>query len=312
MSRVRVIGRRFRFFDHTAERDELPEFFDRQVRAFGPDIQRLLGRLHVGVVGAGGTGSAVIEQLTRLGVGELSVFDGDTFDATNVNRVYGSSTDDADQPKAEIARDLVDEIGLGTIVHAFGAHITDLETARRLRDCDVVFGCTDRHAPRGLLVQLALRYLIPVFDMGVKIDSEDGAIRGVFGRVTTLIPGEACLFCRGRISPDVIRLEALSPEERRALADENYAPEIDTPAPAVIPFTTAVSAQAVSEFLHRLTGFMGEDRVSSEVLLFLAESRVRTNRPSPEAECLCTQRNLWGIGDTKRFLGASWATPVVA
>jgi hypothetical protein len=35
----------------------LPEFFDRQVRAFGEDVQRLLRALHVGVVGAGGTGS---------------------------------------------------------------------------------------------------------------------------------------------------------------------------------------------------------------------------------------------------------------
>ena len=149
--------------------------------------------------------------------------------------------------------------------------------------------------------------------MGVKIDSEGGTIRGIFGRITTLIPGEACLFCRGGLSPDIIRLESLSPTERQALADENYAPEIDTPAPAVIPFTTAVASQAVSEFLHRLTGFMGEERQSSEVLMLLGESRVRSNRVPPVAGCLCTQKNLWGIGDTKRFLGASWATasPVV-
>ena len=91
MARVRVIGRKFRVYDHAAKGEVVPEFFDRQVRAFGPDIQRLLGRLHIGVVGAGGTGSAVIEQLARLGVGELSVFDGDIFDPTNANRVRGPS-----------------------------------------------------------------------------------------------------------------------------------------------------------------------------------------------------------------------------
>lgn len=32
-------------------------------------------------------------------------------------------------------------------------------------------------------------------------------------------------------------------------------------APAVIPFTTAVAAQAVTELLHRLTGFMGPIRL---------------------------------------------------
>lgn len=49
--------------------------FDRQVRAFGEDGQQILGRLRVGVVGAGGTRSAVIEQLIRLGFGELDVLD---------------------------------------------------------------------------------------------------------------------------------------------------------------------------------------------------------------------------------------------
>jgi hypothetical protein len=83
---------------------------------------------------------------------------------------------------------------------------------------------TDRHALRGILVQLALRYLIPVFDTGVRIDSEGGSIRSIIGRVTTLQAGEACLFCRGRTSPDMIRIEALTPGERQALIDEAYAP----------------------------------------------------------------------------------------
>jgi len=309
MTRVRVIGRRFRFLDRADERGAMPEFFDRQVRAFGPEIQKVLGRLHVGVVGAGGTGSAIIGQLARLGVGTLSIFDGELFDATNSNRVYGSSTRDAGRLKVDIAADMVRHMGLGTDVRTYPRHITDLATARRLRDCDVIFGCTDKHAPRGILVQLSLRYFIPVFDMGVKIDSSEGTIRGITGRVTILLPGEACLFCRNRISARMIALESLSPEERQALADEDYAPEIEGTAPAVIPFTTVVSAQAVAELLHRLTGFMGQERRSSEVLLFLNESRTRTNRAAAGAECLCSQAEHWGRGDTKRFLAVSWPTP---
>src|SRR6266498_3687841 len=62
--RVRVIGRRFRFFDATvAGETPVPHCFDRQVLAFGPEVQRLLARLHVAIVGVGGTGSAVFEQL---------------------------------------------------------------------------------------------------------------------------------------------------------------------------------------------------------------------------------------------------------
>ncbi|HJZ90605.1 MAG TPA: ThiF family adenylyltransferase [Gemmataceae bacterium] len=306
ISRIRVIGRRFTFIDDQPDDQAVPEIFDRQVRAFGPDTQRLLARLHIGVIGAGGTGSAVMEELVRLGVGTMSVFDRDVFDETNVNRVYGSSVRDAGRNKAGIAADSARRTGLQTEVRVYSEHITVHETAMRLRECDLVFGCTDRHAPRAILVQLALRYYIPVIDTGVKIDSHEGKIRGVTGRVTTLMPGEACLFCRERTSADAIRLETLSPDERRSLVSEGYAPELETPAPAVIPFTTAVAAQAVTELLHRLTGFMGEERRSSEVLLAISESRVRTNRQSPNPECLCAERSVWGRGDGKRFLNMSW------
>jgi len=309
VTRIRIYGSRFRFMDDSvADERPLPKFFDRQVRAFGPEIQRLLGRLHVGVVGIGGTGSPVVEQLVRLGVGTISEFDGDAFDASNVNRMYGSKVSDAGRNKTEISEMHVEEIGLGTVVRAYPRHITEEEVARQLRECDVVFGCTDRHAPRGILVQLALRYLIPVFDLGVKVDAPEKMIRGVIGRVTTLIPGEACLFCRERISSEVMRLESLSPTEWQVLADEGYAPELEINNPAVIPFTTAVASQAVSELLHRLTGFMGPERRSSEVLMFFHETSIRTNRAPPGADCLCSQLGLWGRGDGsgRDFLGLTW------
>jgi molybdopterin/thiamine biosynthesis adenylyltransferase len=306
MDRVRVMGRRFAFFD-SAMGATVSAVFDRQVRAFGPDLQRLLGALHVGVVGAGGTGSAVIEQLARLGVGTLTVFDGDDFDVTNVNRVYGSKIGDKGKNKARIAADHVDALGLGTHVRPIDKHISVEAAARELRDCDLVFGCTDTHSSRALLVQLAIRYLIAVFDLGVKVDARDGVINGVFGRVTTLYPGEACLFCRGRVDPHVIALEALSPSERRARVDEEYAPDIDIPDPAVVSFTTAVAAQAVAECLHRLTSFMGADRQSSEVLLMAHETSWRRNRESPKSACgVCSRKN-WATGDRgANYLGVTW------
>ena len=308
LMRTRVIGRRFRFLDVTdREADAIPEFFDRQVRAFGPDVQRLLRRLHVGVVGAGGTGSAVIEQLTRLGVGTVSVFDRDTFEGTNVTRVYGSGMSQDGMPKVEIQNEHVTRIGVGTKLLPYPTHITDEETAKRLLECDFVFGCTDKHAPRGILVRLVLRYLIPCIDIGVKIDSKDGIIRGIWGRVTTLLPGEACLFCRGTIDSKTIREESLPPEQREQEIEDGYAAEIADAEPAVVMFTTAVAAQAVSELLHRLTGFMGEERVSTETLLFFHETQMRRNRQPAGAECICQQRQHWGRGDSRNFLGLVWS-----
>lgn len=302
-----VVGDRIRSWTPQPAVDVEP-FFDRQVRAFGPDIQRLLRRLRVGIVGVGGTGSPVAEQLCRLGVGHLRLFDGDAFAGTNVNRVYGSKLTDEGRSKVELAKEHLESIGLGTSVEIVPQHITYEAAARALRDCDIVFGCTDKELPRAILVQLAMRYGIPVFDLGVLIDSRDGAITGVHGRVTTLLPGEACLFCRGRITAEAIRIEALSAEDRARQAKDGYAPELEEPAPAVIAFTTATASAAVMELLHRLTGFMGAERRSSEVLLAFDQTRQRTNRLKPRDGCICEDRSFWGRGDIEPYLEMVWPT----
>ncbi|WP_198408606.1 HesA/MoeB/ThiF family protein [Sulfuricella denitrificans] len=301
------VGARIRSWSKNPE-NEITAIFDRQVRAFGQDIQKILSNLHIGIVGLGGTGSPVAEQLCRLGVGRLSLFDGDVLDATNVNRVYGSKVDDAGQFKVEIIKRHLDSIGLKTIIDVFPKHITDKNTAESIRDCDVVFGCTDNELPRSILTQLAMHYNIPVIDLGVLISSQHGAITSVYGRVTTLISGEACLFCRGRISAEAIRVETLSDEDRRNQIRDGYAPELDEPAPAVIAFTSATASAAISELLHRLTGFMGEERQSSEVLLAFDQSRIRTNRIEPRDGCFCGDHTMWGRGDVQPYLDMVWAT----
>jgi molybdopterin/thiamine biosynthesis adenylyltransferase len=306
LDRIRVHGTRIRYFGAASGHDP-PAFFDRQVRAFGPDVQRLLQSLHVGVVGVGGTGSATAEQLVRLGVGRLTLFDGDRLDVSNVNRVYNSRAPDYGRNKARLAKRRLDRIAVGTHIVARSRFIDEEAVARELRSCDVIFGCTDNHLSRAILVNIAVRYLVPIFDMAVKIVSEEQVLRGVEGRVTTLIPGEACLLCRGRIDADVIAAESMSAARHRALVREGYAPELETNSPAVIPFTTAVAAAAVSEMLHRLTGFMGEDRFSSELLLLLHEPRMRTNRTPPDPGCICSRAEILAAGDESPFLGMTWA-----
>ena len=304
---VMEVGKRILSWSRNLGND-VTTIFDRQVRAFGKDIQRLLSNLHIGIVGLGGTGSPVAEQLCRLGVGHLSLFDGDVLDATNVNRVYGSKIEDAGQFKVVLSKKHLDEIGLKTIIDTYPKHITEKNTAESLRDCDIVFGCTDKELPRSILTQLAMHYSIPIIDLGVLISSTNGTITSVYGRVTTLISGEACLFCRGRISSEMIRIESLSDEDRRSQIRDGYAPGLEESAPAVIAFTTATASAAISELLHRLTGFMGDERQSSEVLLAFDQSRVRTNRLEPRDGCFCGDQTLWGRGDAHPFLDLVWPT----
>ncbi|MCL5006683.1 MAG: ThiF family adenylyltransferase [Patescibacteria group bacterium] len=305
---VRVIGNRFRFYINGGPAAST-EFFDRQIRAFGSEVQNLLKSLRIGVVGLGGTGSVVAEQLVRLGVGNLLLIDGQSFEKTNVNRVYGSRSIDEGIKKVKIAERLAADIGLGTEIQIIDRPISAESAARSLRDCDIIFGCTDDEFGRSILTRIAIYYLIPIFDMGVKIDSENEVIKAVEGRVTTLVPGAACLFCRERINPDRILSESIQetdPDEATARRQEGYVPGLAETAPSVIPFTTAVAASAISELLHRLTGYLGDDRPSTEVIHQFHESKIRTNSTGPKSDCWCNDPTYIGRADAVPFLDTTW------
>lgn len=309
IERIRVIGKRFRFFFPGTPMPEQLPYFDRQVRAFGKDTQALLSRLTVGLVAAGGTGSCEAEQLIRLGVGHLIVSDGQTFDHTNVNRVYGSRVIDQDIPKVKLTQRLAADIGVGTKVTPIGRPITFESVLREFRNCDIIFGCTDDEWGRSLLTRFAILYGVPIFDLGVKVDSTDQTIRSIQGRVTTLMPGAACLYCRDRISPERIRVESLrvlNPDQAEQEERDGYIPRLDDPAPAVIPFTSTVASTAIIEFLHRLTGCLGEDRQSTEVIHLFDDTRVRTNHKVPREDCFCADKAHWNRGDLQPFLDTTW------
>lgn len=71
------------------------EFFDRQVRALGRSGQTVLAESVVGIVGAGGIGSQVIQQLAHLGIGRIVVVDPDRVSMSNLSRLVGASRIDA-------------------------------------------------------------------------------------------------------------------------------------------------------------------------------------------------------------------------
>jgi molybdopterin/thiamine biosynthesis adenylyltransferase len=270
-------------------------------------VQESLGRLHVAIVGCGGTGSAVAEQLVRLGVRTLSLFDPDTLSDSNVTRVYGSTPRDVGRPKVRVLADHLKRIAPDARVAANETMITVERTARTLADADLIFGCTDDNAGRLVLSRLSTFLLTPVIDCGVLLDSgEGGRLQGIYGRVTVLHPGAACLVCRKRINLERARTELLTPEERVRLQNEGYAPALGGVEPAVVVYTTMVAAAAVGELLERLIHY-GVSKAPSEVLLRLHDREVSTNVAAPKKGHYCHPiSGKMGAGLTSPFLEMTW------
>jgi proteasome lid subunit RPN8/RPN11 len=300
---LREVGERFTFTS-SRESATLPAatIFDRQVRAFGAPMQALLSSLHVGVVGCGGTGSAVTEQLIRLGVDRLTLVDDETLSATNVTRVYGSSVDDEGTSKVVLMDRLAGRIGLGTEVEIIEGEVSRRSTMDSLRACDIVFCCTDDHTGRLDVARLAYWCLIPVLDVGVLLDAHAAQLRGIYARLNVQLPGAACVQCWGTIDQARMRAEQLPPEEAAALEREGYAPALDEPDPAVIPFTTLVASIAVGELLLRLTGAAIDGAHRTMVLVH--DRRISTASMDPDRGHWCGQPQTWGLGvSDKRYLG---------
>ena len=104
-----------------------PDFLQRQTLAVGVETVERLQKLRIGVVGCGGTGSAVVELLARAGVGRLLLVDPDVVTKTNLNRLYGSTRSDVEKcrPKVQVVRDHVERMGLGTQIAIRRARIAD-------------------------------------------------------------------------------------------------------------------------------------------------------------------------------------------
>lgn len=308
INRIWRVGERLQLLhSYRADVAPLSDIFDRSVRAFGPDIQQTLGNLRVGIVGCGGTGSAVAEQLVRLGVRNAVLFDADTLTASNVTRVYGSTPAHIGKLKTDILREHLRAIAPDLDCKKVNKMITLEAAARELVNCDVVFGCTDDNAGRLVLSRFATYYGTPVIDLGVLISNdEEGRLTGIDGRVTTLAPGEACLVCRGRVDLARAGVELRTPEERVRLANEGYAPALAGVEPAVVTFTSGIASAAITEFLERLIGFGPEPR-PSEVLLRWHEREISANKAEPRAGHYCDPgREKIGRGDCQPFLEQAW------
>src|SRR5260221_5078531 len=142
LSGLRVIGSPLTVYRFEIPSDDklsdIPEQFDRQVRSFGKDGQRILGSLKIAVVGVGGIGSLVAEQLGRAGIGDILLIDNDNIEESNISRIFGATKRDIAREKVEVVARHLKTIGHSRISTDTHSAIKQ-SVLMRLRDRDVIF-----------------------------------------------------------------------------------------------------------------------------------------------------------------------------
>ena len=160
------------------------------------------------VVGCGGLGGHIIDQLARICVGFLRVVDGDVFEASNLNRQLLSSVPLLGVSKAKAAADHIARVNPDVAVEAAEAFLSESNAESLLENCDIVMDALDNIPSRRILAAACEKASIPYIY---------GAIQGWVAQAAISMPGDQ-------------------------LIDKLYPKEIEITDKSVLSFTPALCA----------------------------------------------------------------------
>jgi molybdopterin/thiamine biosynthesis adenylyltransferase len=165
----------------TLERGILPARYQRNRNIISVSDQLTLFRSSVAVIGCGGLGGYIVEELARLGVGKIVVIDFDVFEEHNLNRQLFSSPENLGTAKVEAAAKRIGEINPAVTLVPIQSAFSPENGTELLGGCQVAVDALDSIQVRLELAEVCTAMNIPLVH---------GAIAGWFGHVTTQFPGD--------------------------------------------------------------------------------------------------------------------------
>lgn len=155
------------------------ERYERNFSSISKEEQKLLSNISVAIIGLGGLGGYVLENLVRLGVKNFNLIDKDVFDKSNLNRQILSTEKSLNKEKAVEALKRALEIDSQVKAKVYCEKL-DETSSQMLEGVDIVVDCLDSIDSRLILEDLCDK---------LGLDLVHGAIRGYYGQVAISRPG---------------------------------------------------------------------------------------------------------------------------
>ena len=293
--------------------------YERQARLFGDRGQAVLRRQTIAIVGLGGGGSLIAEQIAHLGVGRVILIDPDRVDETNLSRLVGSRRSDA-RPwltsparprwlrrvgtrlasrKVDVARRVFRTVSRQTEVIVIAEPIESSAAAAALLASDHVFLAADTATARLVVNAVAHQYLVPVTQIGAKVtvDKGSGEVLDVFAVARLVLPGRNCLWCNGLISPARLTEEATSAEQ---LERQRYVNDDGVHAPSVISLNSLGAGFAMNQWLMRLVG-LSDDASADWIQVDARTAEVTEDGTRQDSDCPYCGPTRFARGDASRL-----------
>ena len=168
--------------------------YERNIPALTEAEWALLRQKRVLVVGCGGLGGHMIDQLARIGIGALRVVDGDVFEPSNLNRQLLSEAPLLGVSKSKAAAAHIARVNPDVSVEAVEAFLTEDNATALLAGCDIVMDALDNIPSRRILAAACEQANIPYVY---------GAISGWVAQAAVSMPGDRLI---DKLYPEEIEL----------------------------------------------------------------------------------------------------------
>jgi len=199
----------------------------------------------VAIVGAGGTGSYILDYLAKTPVGEIHVYDYDVIEAKNAFRWPGALSEEeafSAANKAEMLCSKYSSIRKNVIAHPY--EITDSNKSC-LSSFDFVFCAIDHGPSRGIIANHLAGCGIPFIDVGIGVDKIDESTCLIArARVTLVPPGRN----------DIVKTLPISSDENDAVYDNIQ----------VVELNSINAAMAIIKYKQHL-GFYSDEEHSNQI-----------------------------------------------
>jgi len=180
----------------------MSEFTDEQINRYsrhiilpevGGEGQKKLLESKVFLVGAGGLGSPAAFYLAAAGIGKIGIADNDNVDFSNLQRQILHSTKDVDYPKAQSAKETIEDLNPDIEVVPYTDRLNSENIIDIIKDYDVILDGSDNFPTRYLVNDACVMLGKPL---------SHGAIFRFDGQATTIIPGKGpCYRCLYEVPP---------------------------------------------------------------------------------------------------------------
>lgn len=156
--------------------------YSRQIMLSQCDVagQQKLLAARVLIVGAGGLGSPAAMYLAAGGVGQITIYDDDEVDLSNLQRQIAHHTDDVGMDKVISTRNTLNQLNPSVQVIAIKQRLTGEHLDEEVKNADVVLDCSDNFATRFAINKACVSFRKPLVS---------GAAIRFEGQVSVFTPG---------------------------------------------------------------------------------------------------------------------------